>query len=119
MNAARTQAFAAALAAVDAALDWEALAALYCHDDGAGFFRREQREAIQDTGLHFAADLGGFYEFRYSVLSGPSLVDPASARRACRAAATGFLANHSIISCLIGTGHGAAACTTIRRLETS
>jgi hypothetical protein len=51
-------AFAAGLNAMNEALDWSALADLYCHDGGGSFFADEQREAIQDAGLLFAGDLG-------------------------------------------------------------
>lgn len=51
-------AFGAALAHVDAALDWEALGAAYCHEGGEGFFTEGAREAAVDAALRFAADLG-------------------------------------------------------------
>ena len=55
----RVTAFAAALGEVDAALDWDLLGRLYCHEGGEAFFPEEQRDAIRDAGLAFAADLGG------------------------------------------------------------
>jgi hypothetical protein len=60
----RTQAFAIALGAVESTLDWEELGGLYCHEGGEGFFRPDQREAIQDTGLRFAGDLGEHLDAR-------------------------------------------------------
>ncbi len=54
----RMMAFAAGLSAMNEALDWNALGDLYCHDGGDSFFADEQREAIQDSGLLFAGDLG-------------------------------------------------------------
>lgn len=51
------EAFGAALAALDAELDWELLERLYCWDDGEGFFSDEQREALWDAGLQIAAGL--------------------------------------------------------------
>ena len=50
--------FGAALGALDAALDWEELGRAYCHAGGEEFFPAEQRAAIADAGLQFAADLG-------------------------------------------------------------
>jgi len=55
----RVAAFAAALGEVEAALDWGLLGRLYCHEGGEAFFPSEQRDAIRDAGLAFAADLGG------------------------------------------------------------
>lgn len=51
------EAFGAALAALDAELDWGLLERLYCWDDGEGFFADEQREALWDAGLQIAAGL--------------------------------------------------------------
>lgn len=51
-------AFSQALACLDETLDWVALGKAHCHEDGEDFFDEEQREAIQDAGLHFAGDLG-------------------------------------------------------------
>ncbi len=50
--------FAAALAAAEAALDWEALGQLYCEEGGEHFFPPEQRAALRDAALLFAGDLG-------------------------------------------------------------
>ena len=58
----REQAFAAALVELEGALDWELLGDLYCHEGGESFFPPEQREAIREAGLHFAADLAGELE---------------------------------------------------------
>lgn len=54
----RAQRLAEALATVDASLDWEALGHLYCHEGGEHFFPPEQRDAIRDTALQIAGDLG-------------------------------------------------------------
>lgn len=54
----RVAAFAAALGEVEGALDWDLLGRLYCHEGGEAFFPPEQRDAIRDAGLAFAADLG-------------------------------------------------------------
>jgi hypothetical protein len=54
----RAERLAEALSRVDAALDWDLLGDLYCHEGGARFFPEEQRGAIRDAGLAFAADLG-------------------------------------------------------------
>jgi len=54
----RAERLAEALFQVDAALDWDLLGNLYCHEGGAHFFPEEQREAIRDAGLAFSADLG-------------------------------------------------------------
>lgn len=56
MNAA-VRAFAAALAAVDAELDWELLGRSYCDGDGGDFFDADLRERIHDTALHFVDDI--------------------------------------------------------------
>jgi len=50
-------AFAAALAALDAELDWELLEGLYCWDEGSGFFAPDQRAASLDAGVQIAAAL--------------------------------------------------------------
>jgi len=52
------QRFAAALGALMGELDWELLGRSYCEGDGSDFFDDELRQAILDTGLHFAEDLG-------------------------------------------------------------
>ncbi|MCA8981541.1 MAG: hypothetical protein H6831_08395 [Planctomycetes bacterium] len=51
------EAFGAALAALDAELDWALLERLYCWDAGEGFFGAEEREALWDAGLQIAAGL--------------------------------------------------------------
>ncbi len=54
----RASRLAEALGAVDAAIDWAAMGELYCHEGGEQFFPPQQREAVRDAGLAFAADLG-------------------------------------------------------------
>jgi len=49
--------FAAAWSAVDAALDWERLGVLHCHEGGETFFGPDDREALFDAGLLFVEDL--------------------------------------------------------------
>jgi hypothetical protein len=50
--------FAVALAAVEQAIDWEALGACYCHEGGESFFPPEQVEALREAGLVIAGALG-------------------------------------------------------------
>jgi hypothetical protein len=49
--------FAAALAAVDAELDWELLGRAHCDGDGSEFFDAAFRERINDTALLFVDDV--------------------------------------------------------------
>lgn len=53
-----TARFATALAELDAELDWPLLGRLHCHEGGESFYPPDQRQATQDTGLRFAADVG-------------------------------------------------------------
>ena len=55
---ARARRFAQALDEVWNHLDWEELGRLYCHEGGEAFFPPAQRDAIQEAGLAFAAELG-------------------------------------------------------------
>ena len=50
--------FASALSAALDPIDWERLGQEYCEEGGESFFPPAAGEAIQDTGLHFAGDLG-------------------------------------------------------------
>lgn len=54
----KVERFGATLAALDAEVDWDAVAAVYCDGDAAGFFDEERRGAVLDAGLKLAADLG-------------------------------------------------------------
>jgi hypothetical protein len=49
--------FGAALAGLDAELDWERLGRSYAEGEAGSFFDDELRARILDTGLHFADDL--------------------------------------------------------------
>src|SRR6187401_1895134 len=51
------QLFGAAVAALDAELEWELLGRAYCEGDGSSFFDAGLRERIIDTGLLFADDV--------------------------------------------------------------
>lgn len=51
-------AFSQVLLILEERLDWVALGQAHCLEGGEDFFDAAQREAIQDTGLHFAGDLG-------------------------------------------------------------
>lgn len=55
--AARADRFAAVLGELELELDWAALGNAYCEGEGEGFFGEEDRQALFDAGLHFAADL--------------------------------------------------------------
>jgi len=50
--------FAAAVTALEAALDWPQLGASYCEGDARDFFDPARIEAVRDAGLRFASDLG-------------------------------------------------------------
>ncbi|QDV09069.1 hypothetical protein Poly30_46260 [Planctomycetes bacterium Poly30] len=52
------QRFGAVLAELDAAIDWEVLAPVYCEGDASGFFDEERRNAIVDAGLKLASEIG-------------------------------------------------------------
>ncbi|MFT5731560.1 MAG: hypothetical protein ACJA2W_000022 [Planctomycetota bacterium] len=52
------QRFGAVLAELDAAIDWELLAPVYCEGDASGFFDEERRSAITDAGLKLASEIG-------------------------------------------------------------
>ncbi len=54
----RTQRLGQIIAGLDAALDWELLGTLYCSEGGEDFFCEEQRDALAESGLEFAHDLG-------------------------------------------------------------
>jgi hypothetical protein len=54
---ARAERFAHIWSVLDAALDWERLGVLHCHEGGESFFGVEDRGAILDAGLLFADDL--------------------------------------------------------------
>lgn len=58
MNAESVRRFAAIWSALEAALDWERLGVLHCHEGGEGFFGEEARQALLEAGLLFADDLG-------------------------------------------------------------
>lgn len=49
--------FGEVLARLDAELDWDACASVYCDGDAAGFFGPERREAVLDAGLKLGADV--------------------------------------------------------------
>ena len=49
--------FAAAIASLDSALDWNLLATQYCEGDAAEFFSEKARDAITGSGIQFATDL--------------------------------------------------------------
>jgi len=51
------QLFAAALVGLEEELDWTLLGELHCWEGGAGFFPAEQRAALREAGLLFAADV--------------------------------------------------------------
>lgn len=57
---ARAGRLAATLADLDQELDWGVLGDLYCHEGGEHFFPPEQRDAIRDSGLAIASDLGQY-----------------------------------------------------------
>lgn len=50
--------FGAAVAELDGELNWELLGRAACEGDGSDFYDSALREAILDTGLHLAQDLG-------------------------------------------------------------
>ena len=50
--------FGATLAQLDAEIEWDTCAAVYCEGDATGFFSPERREAILDAGLKLGADIG-------------------------------------------------------------
>jgi len=50
--------FGAVIAALNEELDWPGLGLVYCEEGGADFFAEEEREAVFDAGLEFAAELG-------------------------------------------------------------
>lgn len=50
--------FGATLAALDAELDWDRVASVYCKGDADGFFDEERRGAVLDAGLKLASDIG-------------------------------------------------------------
>ncbi len=52
------QRFGAVLAELDATIDWELLAPVYCEGDASGFFDEERRAAITDAGLKLASEIG-------------------------------------------------------------
>ena len=55
---AKVERFGASLAALDAEVEWDAVAAVYCEGEAAGFFDEARRGAVLDAGLKLAADLG-------------------------------------------------------------
>ncbi|MDG1051083.1 MAG: hypothetical protein P8R46_12825 [Planctomycetota bacterium] len=50
--------FGATLAALDAEINWDLVATVYCEGDAEGFFDEERRAAVLDAGLKLASDLG-------------------------------------------------------------
>ncbi len=50
--------FGATIAALDEEVDWPRLGLAYCDEGGLSFFDDEERAAVFDAGLEFAADLG-------------------------------------------------------------
>lgn len=49
--------FGEVLARLDAEVDWDLCASVYCEGDAAGFFGPERREAVLDAGLKLGADV--------------------------------------------------------------
>lgn len=57
MSRAAASRFAAALSELESELDWRLLGELHCHEGGEAFYPPEQRLAMREAGLRFAADV--------------------------------------------------------------
>lgn len=56
--------FGETIARLDAEVDWDRCATVYCAGDAAGFFEPARREAVLDAGLRLGADVGSAMEAR-------------------------------------------------------
>ena len=55
----RMERLARVIARLDATVNWPLLGQLYCSEGGEDFFCEEQRDALVESGMEFAQELGG------------------------------------------------------------